>query len=180
MESAVISKQGDGVRNVGVWIRVSTDDQAKGDSPKHHQLRAEQHAKDKGWVVTEVYHLEGVSGKSVSRHPEAQRMLADVRSKRISALIFSKVARLARNTLELLQFWDVFKQSNAELVSLDDPIDTTNAFGKAIYTVMGTFAELERDQIASRVKASIPIRANQGRRQARNRRTRGGGCQTDV
>ncbi len=90
-------------------------------------------------------------------------MLADIASKRISALVFSKVARLARNTLELLQVWDVFKQHDAELVSLDDPIDTTNAFGKAIYTVMGTFAELERDQIAGRVKASIPIRAKLGK-----------------
>ena len=44
----------------------------------------------KGWTVKEVYHLEGVSGKQVSDHPEAKRMLQDVRRGYITGLVFSK------------------------------------------------------------------------------------------
>ena len=140
-------KHAHAARHVGIWVRVSTEEQARGESPQHHEERARYFAKNKGWIVAEVYHLEGVSGKSVIRHPEAQRMLGDVRSGAISALLFSKIARLARNTRELLEFWDVFEEHGADLVSLDEAIDTTTAAGKMMYTVMGTLAEWERREI---------------------------------
>ena len=57
-------------RSVGIWIRVSTEDQAKGDGPEHHEKRARLYAESKGWQVKEVYHLEAVSGKSVMNRPE--------------------------------------------------------------------------------------------------------------
>ena len=85
-------------KNVGIWIRVSTEDQAQGESPEHHEKRARMYAESKGWKVQDVYHLEAVSGKSVMGHREAERMLKDIRSGRITGLIFSKLARLARNT----------------------------------------------------------------------------------
>jgi DNA invertase Pin-like site-specific DNA recombinase len=40
---------------VGIWIRVSTEDQAKGESPEHHEERARSYAKSKGWQVKELY-----------------------------------------------------------------------------------------------------------------------------
>src|SRR5437879_3491762 len=59
-------------KRVGIWIRVSTDDQAQGDSPAHHEQRARDYAKFNGWTVVEVYDLAGVSGKSVMQHTEAK------------------------------------------------------------------------------------------------------------
>src|SRR5438445_2759075 len=85
-------------KTVGIWIRVSTEDQARGESPEHHEKRARMYAESKGWTVVRVYDLSGVSGKTVMEHPEAQAMLADVRARRIRGLVFSKLARLARNT----------------------------------------------------------------------------------
>lgn len=82
-------------KSVGIWIRVSTEDQAQGDSPEHHEKRARYYAESKGWVVQEVYHLEAVSGKAVLQNAEAQRMLKDVKRGHISGLIFSKLARLS-------------------------------------------------------------------------------------
>src|SRR6266498_1365219 len=90
------------MKNVGIWIRVSTEDQAQGESPEHHEKRARYYAESKGWDVKVVYHLEAVSGKSVMQHPEAKKMLRDIKDGTISGLIFSKLARLARNTKELL------------------------------------------------------------------------------
>lgn len=86
-------------KHVGIWIRVSTEDQAHGESPEHHERDAPDFMpKSKDWKVKEVYHLEAVSGKSVKEHPETQRMLRDIKSGHITGLIFSKLARLARNT----------------------------------------------------------------------------------
>lgn len=51
-------------KHVGIWIRVSTEDPAHGESPEHHERRAQFYAESKEWKVKEVYHLEAVSGKS--------------------------------------------------------------------------------------------------------------------
>ena len=117
-------------KSVGIWIRVSTDDQAQGDSPKHHEVRARHYAAAKGWDVREVYDLAGVSGKAVAENSECKRMLEDVRRGHISALIFSKLARLTRNARELMDFSDYFRQHNADLVSLQENIDTGTPSGR--------------------------------------------------
>ncbi len=53
------------VKQVGIWVRVSTEDQTKGESPEHHEKRARFYAESKGWkVIKEASKREALSKRN--------------------------------------------------------------------------------------------------------------------
>ncbi|MGK8704739.1 recombinase family protein [Brucella anthropi] len=80
-----------------------------------------------------------------------------------SKLVVWKIDRLGRNLSELIQTADLVRQKEAELVSLTESIDTSSSFGKAMYHLIGVFAQLERDMIVERTKAGVAAARQRGK-----------------
>ena len=81
-------------KNIGIWVRVSSTMQVERESHVHHEMRAKSFVKSRDWKIAKIYRLEALSGKSVMGYDETQRMLADIKSGKITGLVFSKIARL--------------------------------------------------------------------------------------
>lgn len=152
------------IRRVGIWIRVSTGKQFEGDSPETHRVRARAYAESRGWEVIEEYvPTGGVSGGVSFDHPDMQRMLADLASGKIEGLIFSKLARLVRNTGDAIELAEIFEEAEGAMVNLSQNLDTSTPFGRMVYRQVASFDEWERDEATDRIRSAIPIRAKMGR-----------------
>ena len=147
---------------VGIWVRVSTDMQVERDSPERHEERAREFIAAKGWEVATVYRLDGVSGAISLQHAEGKRMLRDVETGRIRALVFSDLSRLARSLVGIGNVVERFKKAGAQLIPLDGSIDTSTPQGEFGMQVLAGSAELHRKLVAQQVRNSIPSRVKKG------------------
>lgn len=149
-------------KEVGIWVRVSTQMSVDKDNHIHHEMRAKSFIKARDWKVIKTYRLEAMSGKSIMGYAETKRMLDDIKNKRISGIVFTKIARLARNTSELIEIAKLFRENGADLISMDMSIDTSTPIGRHFFRSMSSMAEWELEMITERIQGSVLSRAERG------------------
>jgi len=77
-------------------------------------------------------------------------------------VVIQKLDRLGRSMIHLLELMERFKQTKVEFVSLSESFDTTTPHGTMMFTMLGAFAQFERDMIAERTRSALRFKKSQG------------------
>ena len=147
-------------KRIAAYARTSTQDQKTGLESQVRVLRA--YCDQKGFTNVEFFTDDGVSGTKSSR-PALDQMMAAVERGEISACIVYSFSRFARSTTHLLNALAVFKRTGVQFISLTEAVDTNSPVGIAIFSILASISQLERDLIADRVKCGLANARAKGR-----------------
>ncbi|WP_371068826.1 recombinase family protein [Sediminibacillus sp. JSM 1682029] len=147
-----------------IYVRVSTDDQAKeGYSIPAQKDLLNDYASKHNITIIDEYIDEGKSGKSISGRPQMTRLLKDAKHNKFDAVMTYKLDRIARKVRDASEIVDTLASHDVQLISLSESIDTTTLSGKLVYNILSAIAENEREQIVGRVKMGMTQRAKEGK-----------------
>jgi site-specific DNA recombinase len=143
------------------YVRVSTREQSsEGHSLGAQESRLRSLANSQGVELGRVFVDAGFSAKNLKR-PAVTELLAAIRAGGISALYISKLDRLCRNLADLLAIVRLCEKHEVALVSASEAIDTGSPAGRMMLTMLGGFAEFERDRISERISdVAFDLREN--------------------
>jgi site-specific DNA recombinase len=143
------------------YIRVSTEGQAvEGVSLDAQKAKITAWADLNGYELGMIYVDAGISGKRADNRPGLQDALQAI--KRGDALVVYSLSRLARSTRDTLDIADILEKKNADMVSIQEHIDTTTAAGKMVFRMLAVLNEFERDQIAERTRSALQYKKSKG------------------
>lgn len=110
----------------------------------------------------EIFIDEGFSGKNENR-PRYQQMISKVKNKQIDSIIIYQLNRLGRNARDIHNTMQMCEDLGCIIYSATEGFDSSTSFGRAIIGILASLAQLEREQLAERVKDNMYTLAKMGR-----------------
>jgi DNA invertase Pin-like site-specific DNA recombinase len=152
-------------KRVALYLRVSTGD---GQTIENQRQALEEMAARAGWQVVEVYADEGISGtKGRERRPAFDRMLKAALRRKFDMIAAWSVDRLGRSLQDLVAFLSELKAAGVDLFLHQQALDTSSPSGRALFQMLGVFAEFEAAMIRERTLAGLARARAQGKRLGR-------------
>lgn len=149
---------------VGIYTRLSKDRDGTQTATERQAAECRRLAEHHGWHVAEVYEDTDLSGFKRGVHrPDYERMLTDLESGSIRSVLVWKIDRLTRQPGQFERVVDVCQRVGARIHSVHDPADMTTPTGLGMLRVGMTFAAMESEGMALRVRAAKAEDANKGR-----------------
>jgi len=135
-----------------LYLRVSTVDQTTDNQERELRAAAER----MGHEVVEVYADNGISGaKGREKRPAFDKLHRDATRRKFDIVMAWSVDRLGRSLQDLVAFLSELHALGIELYLHQQGLDTTTPAGKAMFQMLGVFAEFERAMIQERVRAGM-------------------------
>jgi DNA invertase Pin-like site-specific DNA recombinase len=160
------SGKGGSTMKVVAYARVSTVEQNA--AMQIEELRV--FAIKRGWELSEEYVDSGVSGSKESR-PALNRLLADAKRRKFSAVLVYRYDRFARSLRQLVNALCEFDALGIHFISLHEGVDTSTPNGRLVFGIFASIAEFERELIRGRVRSGLAAARARGKRIGRPPRT---------
>jgi len=152
-------------KRAAIYARVST---RNGQSPENQLLQLRQVADKAGWTVIEEFVDHGVSGaKGRDKRPAFDALCKAAARREVDVVMAWSVDRLGRSLQHLVSFLGDLRAQGVDLYLHQQGIDTTTPGGKALFQMMGVFAEFEREIIKERIAAGLARAKEQGTKSGR-------------
>ena len=152
------------MRRAAIYLRVSTQDQ----TTANQERELIEVAKRMGLEITKTYKDHGVSGaKGRDKRPAFDSLLKDATKRKFDIIMAWSVDRLGRSLLDLIGFLKEIHTLKVDLYLHQQGLDTTTPGGKAMFQMMGVFAEFERAMIQERVRAGLARAKAEGKQLGR-------------
>ena len=152
------------MRRAAIYLRVSTDRQSTVNQERELREIADRSA----WEIVKVYRDAGISGaKGRDRRPGFDALCKDAAGRKFGVVMAWSVDRLGRSLQDRVAFLSELHALRVDLLLHQQGIDTTTPAGKALFQMMGVFAEFERAMIQERVRAGLARARAEGKRLGR-------------
>src|SRR3989440_1810562 len=122
-------------------------------------IKSQAHA---GWaLIRSRYDDGGYSGGSTDR-PDLQRLLDDIRARKIDVIVVYKVDRLTRSLADFAKLVELFDAQGVSFVSVTQQFNTTTSMGRLTLNVLLSFAQFEREVTSERIRDKIAASKRKG------------------
>jgi len=122
-------------------------------------IKSQAHA---GWtLIRSRYDDGGYSGGSTDR-PDLQRLLEDIRARKIDVIVVYKVDRLTRSLADFAKLVELFDAHGVSFVSVTQQFNTTTSMGRLTLNVLLSFAQFEREVTSERIRDKIAASKRKG------------------
>lgn len=152
------------IKITAIYVRTSTLKQEKGLESQQRALI--EYCDRKEIRNYRVFEDEGISGSKAKR-PALDELMKLVDEGKVEAVLVYSFSRMARSTRHLLEALETFRQKDVNFISITEQIQTDNAYGRMMYTLVASFAELERSLIQERVCCGLKNALAKGKRLGR-------------
>lgn len=137
--------------NAAVYIRVSTEDQAReGYSLDEQERRIKEYCKYKEINIYKIFREEGKSAKNTEGRPMFNKMLEEMENNKFNAIVIYKLDRFTRSIVDLDNTLKKMEKKKCDLMSVTEEINTSTAFGKFFVRIIVLLAQLEIEQTSER------------------------------
>ena len=141
-------------KRVGLYLRVSTKNGQTVENQR--QALAEAINRRQGWIIVEEFVDHGISGaKGRDKRPAFDRLLKAVVRRKIDVVAAWSVDRLGRSLQYLIGFLGELNAAGVDVYLEKQAVDTTTPAGRALFQMLGVFAEFERAIIQERIHAGL-------------------------
>jgi DNA invertase Pin-like site-specific DNA recombinase len=153
-------------RRAAIYVRVSTGSQTVENQSRELRGVAARHE----WQIVAEFSDKGISGaKGREQRPGLDKLLQAVARREVDMVLAWSVDRLGRSLQDLLSFLGELHAKGVDLYLHQQGLDTSTPAGKALFQMMGVFAEFERAIIRERVRSGLERAKAQGKVLGRHR-----------